>query len=211
MHKICKISLKVLLIGAILLIIYTISYYLNYIKYDNKDVVEINTLKIENNNLKDQVKELEKLYNLKPVNENYVISKVILRNIHEFYNEIVLLSNSKDVEIGNAVINEEGLIGLVKDIKDENIYVALLTGNYNVSVKINETYGNLNNERVTMLDKYSDIKIGDTVYTSGLTKVPANILVGYVKEVNKTSINTEVTISLLDNHNLNYVSIMVNK
>lgn len=211
MHKICKISLKVLLIGAILLIIYTISYCLNYIKYDNKDVVEINTLKIENNNLKDQVKELEKLYNLKPVNENYVISKVILRNIHEFYNEIVLLSNSKDVEIGNAVINEEGLIGLVKDIKDENIYVALLTGNYNVSVKINETYGNLNNERVTMLDKYSDIKIGDTVYTSGLTKVPANILVGYVKEVNKTSINTEVTISLLDNHNLNYVSIMVNK
>lgn len=211
MHKTYKICLKILLFIAILIISYVISYYLNYIKYDNKDMVELNTLKIENNNLKTQVSELENLYNIKPLNDNYIISKVILRNIHEFYNEIVLSSSSEAIEIGNAVINEEGLIGLVKDIKDENIYVALLTSNYNVSVKINDTYGNLNNDKVTMLDKYSDIKVGDTVYTSGLTKIPANILVGYVKEVNKTSINTEVTISLLDNNNLNYVAIMVNK
>ena len=193
------------------LIIYLISYYLNYIKYNNKDLVELNSLKIENTNLKNEIKELEEVYNITPINDNYIISKIILRNIHEFYNEIVALSDSELVETGNAVINEEGLIGIVKDIKENKIYIALLTSNYNISVKINDTYGNLNQNKVTMLDKYSDINIGDTVYTSGLTSIPENILVGYVKEVNKTSINTEVTISLLDNNNLNYVAIMVNK
>lgn len=209
MHKITKISFKILLMLTILILIYVISYYLNSLKYNNHDSIELNALKIENNNLKEQIKELENVNNIKPVNDNYIISKVILRNIHEFYNEIVVLSDSDKVSIGNAVINEEGLIGIVKDIKDERIYVALLTSNYNISVKINDTYGNLNQEKVTMLDKYSEINIGDTVYTSGLTSIPENIVVGYVKDVNKTSINTEVTISLLDNNNLNYVAIMV--
>lgn len=211
MHKVFKISLKIFIALIVLLSTYFISYYLSYLKYNNKDNIELQTLKIENTNLKEQVKSLENIYNIKPLNNNYLITRVILRNIHEFYNEIVLLSDSKEIEVGNAVINEEGLIGLVKDIKDDKVYVALLTSNYNISVKINDTYGNLNNKKVTMLDKYSDINIGDIVYTSGLTNIPENILVGYVKEVNKTSINTEVTISLLDNNNLNYVAIMVNK
>lgn len=211
MHKVFKISLKIFLALIILLTTYFISYYLSYLKYNNKDNIELASLKIENNNLKEQVKSLENIYNIKPLNNNYLITRVILRNIHEFYNEIVLLSDSNQVKVGNAVINEEGLIGLVKDIKGDKVYVALLTSNYNISVKINDTYGNLNNKKVTMLDKYSDINIGDIVYTSGLTNIPENILVGYVKEVNKTSINTEVTISLLDNNNLNYVAIMVNK
>lgn len=211
MHKVFKISLKIFLALIILLTTYFISYYLSYLKYNNKDNIELASLKIENTNLKEQVKSLENIYNIKPLNNNYLITRVILRNIHEFYNEIVLLSDSNQVKVGNAVINEEGLIGLVKDIKDDKVYVALLTSNYNISVKINDTYGNLNNKKVTMLDKYSDINIGDIVYTSGLTNIPENILVGYVKEVNKTSINTEVTISLLDNNNLNYVAIMVSE
>ena len=209
LHKTIKYSIKILIILLTISLVFLISYFFNYLKYNNKDLVELETLKIENNNLKEEIKALEQSLNIKPQNNDYLLAKVILRNIHEFYNEIVVLCDTTNVKVGNAVINEEGLIGLVHKMDNNKVYVRLLTGNYNVSVKIKDTYGNLNKNEVTMLDKYSEILPGDVIYTSGLTSIPAGIVVGHVKDVQKNEINTTATITLLDNNNLNYVAILV--
>ena len=62
-----------------------------------------------------------------------------------------------------------------------------------------------------MLDKYSEIKEGDLVYTSGLSYMPKGIYVGKIKSVgfDKDNLGQEAEVLLVDNDNLNYVAVIV--
>ena len=61
-----------------------------------------------------------------------------------------------------------------------------------------------------MLDKYSEVKEGDVVYTSGLSKIPAGLLVGEVTSVKMDSnaLGKEAKVNLVNNKNLNYIAII---
>ena len=107
-------------------------------------------------------------------------------------------------------MNDEGLIGIVYKVDNNKSYIKLLSSNYNISVKINNTYGNLNKGTITMIDKYSSINVGDKVYTSGLDEVIGNIYIGEVISVSKDKddLGKEIKIKYIDNTNLNYVAIL---
>lgn len=200
-----------LLIVGLLIAIYSISFSLDFLRVDNSNLVELNFLRSENNRLRKQIMEMEEKITFSLDDYDYVIGKVVIRDIHNFYKEVVINKGTQDgIEEGMAVVNQEGLIGVILDSDKETSIVKLLTSEYNVSVKLTDTYGNLSMGKITMLDKYSEVKEGDVVYTSGLSKIPAGLLVGEVTSVKMDSnaLGKEAKVNLVNNKNLNYIAII---
>lgn len=203
--------IKIVIVFLVIVLICMSGYLVSFLRYNDKNFVDAEALMLQNKMLQDKLAEIE---SLKENNGNYVIGQVILRNMHDFYNEVVIDLGSKDgVKVGNAVVNSEGLVGVIYKVDDKKSYVKLLSSNYNVAVKINDTYGNLNMGVVTLLNKYVGISIGDKIYTSNYGGVQADIYVGEVTEImmDKDGLGQEARIKLIDNNNLNYVSVMVNE
>lgn len=193
------------------LLIFTFSfivvYSINYLKYDDSSIIYNEMILKENMFLK---KELSDLSGFK-LNSNYFyVSKVLYRDVYSFYDEIVISNKDNNIKNGDAVVNENGLVGIVYKYNNNVAYAKLLTSDYNVSVMIGDVYGNLNNGVITMLNKYSDIKVGDLVYTSGFGEVEKGLLVGKVSDVSydKDKLGKEVLVELIDNDYLNYVGIV---
>lgn len=200
-----------LLIIGLLIAIYSISFSLDFLLVDNSNLVELNFLRSENNRLRKQIMEMEEKISFSLDDYDYVIGKVVIRDIHNFYKEVIINKGTQDgIEEGMAVVNQEGLIGVILDSDKKTSIVKLLTSEYNVSVKLTDTYGNLSMGKITMLDKYSEVKEGDVVYTSGLSKIPAGLLVGEVTSVKMDSnaLGKEAKVNLVNNKNLNYIAII---
>ena len=205
----CKkrvVILKIISFILLFIFLYGLAYFSSYIKYKDRYYVELDGLRLENQLLK---KELNGLVNI-----NYdegVIAKVILRNMYSFYDELVINVGSKDnINIYDSVIYNGSLVGIVTKVNDNTSNVKLISSNYNISVKIGNTYGNLNKGIITMVDKYSDISIGDLVYTSGLDNILNDIYIGKVKDISldEDGLSNKVIIEYEDNSNLNYVYVV---
>ena len=202
-----KVLVRVLLFILFVITIFCFSYISSYFKYNDSSFIESELLIKENLLLK---KEINELSGFEMKNDSYVIGKVLNRDLYSFYEEIVINLGEEDVSVGDAVVNEKGLIGVVYKVGNYRSVVKLLTSNYNVSVVIGNTYGNLNNGTISMLNKYSDIKEGDLVYTSNYGDVEKDIYVGIVKKVSydKDGLGKEVEVELVDNKNLNYIGVI---
>ena len=206
LYKKRVVILKIISFILLFLFLYGLAYFSSYIKYKDRYYVELDGLRLENHLLK---KELNGLVNI-----NYdegVIAKVILRDMYSFYDELVINVGSKDnINIYDSVICNGSLVGIVTKVNDKTSNVKLISSNYNISVKIGNTYGNLNKGIVTMIDKYSDISVGDLVYTSGLDNILSDIYIGKVKDVSldEDGLSNKVIIEYEDNCNLNYVYVV---
>ena len=177
-----------------------------YLRYDDKEYINSKILEIENIELKNKYKELSKFINGDIKNFNYVIGKVRYRDLYSFYEKIIV--NVSDVNVGEAVVNSEGLIGIISDVKDNNVSVRLLTSKYNVSVSIGECYGNLSNGKVDMIEKECNVSVGDKIYTSGLNDIVKGIYVGEVSNIIEDELGLVLDVKLIDNRNLNYVGVI---
>lgn len=190
------------------LFIYLISYFISYIRYSDKEYVENRGVVLENLILKNELLELTNVSFSKGV-----VAKVIVRDMYSFYDEIILNVGSDDgVVMNSAVLNDEGLIGIVSRVDKTRCYVKLLSSNYNISIKVEDSYGNYNNGIVNMINKYDDISEGDIVYTSGLDDVIGGLYVGIVKDVklDKDGLGKELEIEYVNNKHLNYLYIVGN-
>ena len=206
LYKKRVVILKIISFILLFIFLYGLSYFSSYIKYKDRYYVELDGLRLENQLLKKELNELS--------NTNYeegIIAKVILRDMYSFYDELVINVGSKDnINIYDSVICNGSLVGIVTKVNDKTSNVKLISSNYNISVKIGNTYGNLNKGIVTMIDKYSDISIGDLVYTSGLDNILSDIYIGKVKDVSldEDGLSNKVIIEYEDNCNLNYVYVV---
>lgn len=190
------------MIFMFILFSYLLSNVFVYIKYDDKNFINDRLLIIENKDLKYKLGELSKL-----VNSEYIIGYVRYRDLYSFNERIVI--NVKDkVNVGNAVVNDEGLVGIVSNINDSNVHVSLLTSKYNVSVMINDCYGNLSNGVVNMIDKECKISVGDKVVTSGLNDISKGIYIGKVRKINEDNLGYVLEVDLINNKHLNYVGVI---
>ena len=151
-------------------------------------------------------------------NFNLVVSKVYLRNIYEFTETVSIYKGSNDdLDVGLAVINDAGLVGVIKDVDTSSSRVTLLTSkNSNISVKVNEAYGILKYQSgkliVSNLSSNTNMAVGDKIYTSGIGNLPGDILVGEVSKIdlNNTEIEKIITVKpAVDFENINYVMVVV--
>ena len=148
---------------------------------------------------------------------NLIMSKVYLRDIYSFSDSLTIYKGSNSgIEEGMAVINNLGLVGVIKKTDKEACVVELITSkNSNISVKINDNYGILKVVQgelvVSDLQASSNISMGDKVYTSGLGNLPGDIYVGEVSATNLN--NTEIEMfayvsPAVELKNINYVLVV---
>lgn len=188
------------LLFLFIVIMYFSSNFFVFIRYDDKDYINDKLLLLENKELNNRLEGLEYF------DKEYIVGKVVFRNLYNFYDEIVIDVN-EDVNVGDAVVNNEGLIGVVSKV-DNNVFVKLLTSNYKVSVSVGECYGNLSNGKVDMLDKECNISIGDVVSTSGLNDINKGIYVGKVSKIDEDGLGLILDVELINNKYLNYVGVI---
>lgn len=178
---------------------------------------------VYNLNVQNQLNDYQKLLNtnkLNNVNQNFIISRVSYRNINDFWHYVTINKGSNfNIIEHNVVLNEEGLIGTINKVSKYSSQVMLITNpKINISVKIGNSYGILsaknNKLYVKNITENANIKVGDKVYTSGLTKVPENILVGIISKVEKDELGLEQILELdaaVKLHDINYVAVLGDK
>lgn len=198
-----KVCIFYIIVGIFIVLSFMLGNIFSYLRFDDKKYVSSYVLGLKNKELEDEVRELRKFVNSDLNEFSYVIGKVKYRDLYKFNEEIVI--DVRDVSKGDAVVNSEGLVGIVVSDKGN---VKLLTSTYNVSVSIGECYGNLSNGKVTMIDKECNVREGDKVYTSGLGNIVKGIYVGSVSKVDNDSLGLVLDINLIDNSNLNYVGVI---
>lgn len=200
-------------------IIIGLSNIFTLFRENNRPTLEIEALEAKVQNLETELSTYEKsLENLKIYDgSNYVIAKIALRNIYDFYDVLVISTDTK-VNKGNAVINEKGLVGIVVESNKLTAKVQLLTSCKPVSVKIGETYGLLdkydkkNNEFIIHnINNYTNIEVGEEVTTSGLSKIDGGIKIGKVTKTEIVGVENIIHVEpYVDYDNLNYLMV-VNK
>lgn len=151
----------------------------------------------------------EELDNIKKINDiefddnlDIIISRVKYRDVYEYSNTLTIFKGSKNnVNVGDAVLTNNGLVGVISKTYDYYSVVSLITNKKsNISVKINDAVGVLKLENgklvVTSINNYKNISIGDEIYTSGLGNLPDNIYVGKVKKVSLNDTEIEKVIKV---------------
>ncbi len=167
------------------------------------------------NEVKRNYNDLESLEEIDIENGKLILSKIKYRNMYEFNKKITIYKGFKDnVKVGDSVLSNDGLIGVITKTYDHSSDVELLSSkDSEVSVRINESYGILkyvDDMIVKEINNYQNIEVGDEIYTSGLGNLPGGIFIGRVSEVmlNNTEIEKIVKVNLgVDLNKINYLYI----
>lgn len=151
----------------------------------------------------------EELDNIKKINDmefddnlDIIASRVKYRDVYEYSNTLTIFKGTKNnVNVGDAVLTNNGLLGIINKTYDYYSVVSLITNKKsNISVKINDAVGVLKLENgklvVTSINNYKNIVVGDEIYTSGLGNLPDNIYVGKVKKVSLNDTEIEKVIEV---------------
>ncbi len=192
----------IILLGVFLLFLFTSQV--------NRFLIAINpnldTSKIVINYDKHLKEEIDNIKKIKDIDFNdnldIIVSRVKYRDVYEYSNTLTIFKGSKNnVNIGDAVLTNNGLVGVISKTYDYYSVVSLITNKKsNISVKINDAVGVLKLENgklvVTSINNYKNISIGDEIYTSGLGNLPDNIYVGKVKKVSLNDTEIEKVIEV---------------
>ncbi len=184
---------------------------------NNLQVLNDEMYKIKIENIESELASYERAYaNYKIYDSpSYILAKTSIRKIYDFYDYIIITPTSK-VNESSCVINESGLVGVVKSSTDKTAKVTLLTGIKNLSVRVSSSYGLLTDYDkknklliVKNINNYENIEVGDKVYTSGLEGIQDNLLIGEVVKTKLEGVERIVYVkSSVDFDNINYVYVI---
>jgi cell shape-determining protein MreC len=170
------------------------------VMFKNKDDAKVinYTLAEENKSLKAEIKELS---NLEFHNYDYILGKITIKKLYQ--SNTYFIETPTKVANNLPVINNWGLIGLYN-----NSYL-VPTNALNLSIKVDDINGTLKNGLIKI--SAGDYNIGDKIYTTGLTNIPGDLLIGYIKSIDKSNNNLEDTIEVnFIENNTTYVAILTN-
>jgi len=177
-----------------------------------------------------EINDLKKILELNNTlsESSYMNATIINRNIGYWYNTVTIDKGEKDgIEKDMAVINNDGLIGIVTKTSKLNSTVKLLTTadtNSKISVKIKVDEDNYIFGLLVGYDKdkksfiiegianNTEIPISSMVTTTGLgNNFPSGILIGRVDKITKDNFDLARTVlvkSSVDFDNINYVTVL---
>lgn len=145
-------------------------------------------------------------------NNNFI---VVSGKFSSLYDEFIIDKGKNDnLKEGSAVINEIGLVGIIRNSNNNYSNVELLENlNTKISIKVNNNYGVLERKDNALIITgilASKMKTNDKIYTSGLTDIPENIYIGKIKEItNKDNTFETTAIVSLENDYKTYKYLMV--
>ncbi|MDU5727429.1 MAG: rod shape-determining protein MreC, partial [Neisseria sp.] len=145
----------------------------------------------------DELRELKKLYGLQQKGIHNVIGAEVISNGKDPLSErLIIGKGSQDgLKVGDAVIDQSGLIGLLTQVHTQSAEIELISsGQSIVPIAVSRTgernlaYGNGNGLDLRYFPTGSDLKPGDILLTSGLDGTyPAGIPVATVSKVVRAS------------------------
>ncbi len=147
---------------------------------------------------------------------SYLNSYIIYKDIYNYINEITI-RGGLDYDLDKyPVVYDNTLVGVISKVADTSSIVKLITNkDSKISVKVNDSIGVLESKDnklvVSNISNYSNINIGDNIYTSGLGNLAENIYIGTVKDIQLDHKNIEKIITVdykLDIKKINYVTII---
>ena len=188
-----SIKIKTILYYLIIIILFIIFDKILYILPGNKDCVINNVLLMENKDLK---KEINELTNIDYNDYDYEIGKITYHNLYNSNTYFVEYNSTFD---NNIVLNDNGMIGTVSN------HVLTLVKDLSLSVKINNNYGILKDNKISIIS--GDYEEGTPIYTSGITSISDEYLIGYVNKVSTSDIESSIDIKYID-INSDYVVIL---
>ena len=168
-----------------ILVLLLINPFLDLIKSNDIDKVKYNLLELENNSLKE---EIETLSNIKYNNYDYIISKILIKNLYN--SNIYYLKSNSLIEPKHPVINDKGLIGIT-NTNNTLVPISSLT----ISIKVDNTLGLYKDNKV-IIDKEININKNTNIYTSGLTNLPSDLLIGTIDTCSIKDNNTICNLTL---------------
>ena len=187
-------NIKKVIYYIIILILFIVCDKVMYYFKDNKENIVINNiLQLEIDSLKNDIEELTKL---KYDNYNYIVGKITYKDL---YNSDTYFIEYNEELNNKLVINDKGLIGIV------NNHILTKVSDLSLSVKIGDNYGILKDNKIKIVN--GNYNIGDVIYTSGLTSINENIIIGYIKEIKKYELETIILVDYID-IDTNYVLII---
>ena len=235
-----KRKILIVLIGCIFILLIYVSYnnkYFNKINIYFKNIsskvkndLVINDISNDinlgiNKTLEEENNELKKIINEKETNYELITAKVIDRDITWYQTITINKGKNNNLDINMAVIDSNSLIGKIIEVGDNYSIVQLITSNLTnsklaVDIKnensyhgILDSYDKDNNMLIIKnVNKNSDIKTGDKVYTNGLGGIyPEGIYIGEVFKVGEDSLNLakEVKVRINNSYdNIRYVNVI---
>ena len=195
------------------------------IKNDKAKTNAKTELEVQNKELKKEINELKKALEIKNVLSEYkkINSITINRNLGYWYNNITIDKGKKEgIKQNMAVVNSEGLIGIVDKVSNYTSTVKLLTSNklnkVSVKIEIKDKYvyalltGYDEKDNTFILEGISentDIPIDSLVTTTGMGSIfPAGILVGKVKSIDTDNYDLAKIVKIKSNVDFNDLSIV---
>ena len=200
----------------ILLLIFIIFLFKEpFYKYFINDYITYTPLKCEQ--LEKEYNKLLEFNNIDVIyNLEYINTMILYKDIYEYLDEITIKGGNDKGYNYNPVIYDNTLVGIISKVNKNSSKVTLLTNNNSkISVKINNEIGMLEYKKsklvVSDISNYSNINIGDFVYTSGLGNIEENIFIGTVKNITLENNKLEKIIEInynLDIKDINYVTVL---
>ncbi len=185
-----------------------------------------------NNDYKNEINNLREILNLNSLSTDrkYINASVIKRSANYWYDTVTINKGEKDgIKKGNAVINNNGLIGKVvkvyKNTSDVKLLISIKNNNYLSAMfkyKDKYYYGiisdyNVVTNRFIMKDVIGDFDKKELLRNNVVTSTVSNIyssglLIGKIKKIKKDSlgISNEVIVEPTVNfNNINVLSVVV--
>ena len=205
-----------------------IIYYKDTHLKDNKFNKEYNLLKEELDNKNEEIKELKKLLDIKPLSEyKLVYATVINRNSKYFYDELIINKGEKDnIREISIVITKDNLIGKIIKVNNNDSIVKLITNkdiysmlSVQINMKDKYIYGilksydeNSNSFLIEGIDENVNIEINSNVTTTGLGLYPSGVLIGRVVRIQKDNFDLSSIVKVepyINFDNIRYVGVLV--
>jgi len=188
----------------------------------NQKVVQLNLLNSKLENYKKENIELRKMLDFKEsyLNLSLKPANKVNHNFSSIYSMIINVGFNDDINKNQAVIDMSGLVGKTISIGENGSKVQLITDkNFAVSVKVGKemllsTFKPLHGKYGYLegVLKSLELKMGDIVYTSGVSEIypsdlPVAKIISFKNDPDKLSQDVIVEI-LADIKNLNYVFVI---
>ncbi len=178
-------------------------------KPSNNYQTEINLLKEKNKELLNSLNEVTKLN--ETINNVYPLTKLSYRIPYSGYDFYITGSS---YQVNDLLVNQDGLVGIIKDIKKDYSECTMLPNINNLSIKIGDAFGTISKYQndyfiASDFSNYDNINLNDKVYTAKIGDVTELVFIGTVAKIDEHDISKTIYIkSNVDFDNINYLYVV---
>lgn len=198
------------------------SFINKYINFNKRLESEISKEKLleENNLLKKEIDSLNERLNevesLKNSSYDIEFANITVRNPLYFYKYIIIDKGEESgIKENDLVISSSYLIGRVDTVNKKYSKVDLITNLKDISIEVEnkKIYGMISEYKngyliVKDINNYEDVKVGDKIYTSGISMYQLHLEIGKIEKIEMDNYNISKILYIKPSANIDNISLV---